>query len=426
MGPDGLLGGRDGAHGLQLGRRAARRPRHRVRLRAHRRLVRRAALRNQDVLPIVFYAPPWARAYRNRFTSPPKNRADYVTYLAALVERYGPDGTFWTDHPELPKHPLREWQIWNEPHLPPTGTRQRRGRTATRAATRCCCAPRTTSSRASIRAPRSCWRASRSGPGRRSRSLYQHGIKPYFDVAALQIFPQTVKRAVKATQVLPRRDEDAPGRAQADLPHRDHVARVQGQDRGDQVPAPGDAAGDGAKLSQMYRAMVLPAARPGREQGVLVHVVVALRPRREHLQLRRAPALLGRAASRPSPRSAPISGPRGATRAAPRRSPASASSQERPRARSTASAVRCQVSPAARSRPAVDEPVALRAGGARAAPRRSRRGRRDRRAARRRRRPPAARRGRRPPRACPPPSPPRTAGRSPRRATAWRTRAAPA
>ena len=40
-----------------------------------------------------------------------------MTYLAALVERYGPDGTFWTDHPELPKHPLREWQIWNEPHL---------------------------------------------------------------------------------------------------------------------------------------------------------------------------------------------------------------------------------------------------------------------------------------------------------------------
>ena len=41
-----------------------------------------------------------------------------MTYLAALVERYGPEGTFWTDHPELPKHPLREWQIWNEPHLP--------------------------------------------------------------------------------------------------------------------------------------------------------------------------------------------------------------------------------------------------------------------------------------------------------------------
>ena len=29
--------------------------------------------------------------------------------------------------------------------------------------------------------------------------LYQNGVKRYFDVAALQIFPQTVRRAVKAT-----------------------------------------------------------------------------------------------------------------------------------------------------------------------------------------------------------------------------------
>ena len=81
-------------------------------------VVRRSALHNVDVLPVVIYSPKWARAYRNRFTSPPKNRNDYVTYLAALVERYGPDGTYWTDHPEVPEHPVREWQIWNEPHLP--------------------------------------------------------------------------------------------------------------------------------------------------------------------------------------------------------------------------------------------------------------------------------------------------------------------
>ena len=68
-------------------------------------VVRRAALRNLDVLPVIMYSPRWARAYRNRFTSPPKSRNDYVTYVAALVERYGPDGTFWTDHPETPEAP---------------------------------------------------------------------------------------------------------------------------------------------------------------------------------------------------------------------------------------------------------------------------------------------------------------------------------
>src|SRR4051812_46864510 len=32
-------------------------------------LVRRAALHNLDVLPVVMYSPKWARAYRHRFTS---------------------------------------------------------------------------------------------------------------------------------------------------------------------------------------------------------------------------------------------------------------------------------------------------------------------------------------------------------------------
>jgi hypothetical protein len=37
--------------------------------------------------------------------------------LRALIARYGPNGSFWADHPELPKRPLRDWQIWNEPHI---------------------------------------------------------------------------------------------------------------------------------------------------------------------------------------------------------------------------------------------------------------------------------------------------------------------
>ena len=63
--------------------------------------------------------------------------------------------------------------------------------------------------------------------------LYQRGIKRYFDVAALQIFPQTIKRAVKAA-VLPRRHEERGDGAQADLPDRDHLARLEGGDRGHQ------------------------------------------------------------------------------------------------------------------------------------------------------------------------------------------------
>jgi hypothetical protein len=162
-------------------------------------VVRRAALHNVDLLPVVIYSPKWARAYRNRFTSPPKNRNDYVTYLAALVERYGPDGTFWTDHPELPKHPLREWQIWNEPHLSAYWDAPERGPYGY--------------ARAYPLLLRSSYNIVKSlDPGAKIvmagitqraweeiELLYQRGVKRYFDVAALQIFPQTVRRAVKAT-----------------------------------------------------------------------------------------------------------------------------------------------------------------------------------------------------------------------------------
>ena len=32
--------------------------------------------------------------------------------------RYGPEGTFWAEHPEIPAKPIRAWQIWNEQNSP--------------------------------------------------------------------------------------------------------------------------------------------------------------------------------------------------------------------------------------------------------------------------------------------------------------------
>ena len=34
------------------------------------------------------------------------------------MSRYGPRGSFWAAHPEVPRRPIRDWQIWNEPELP--------------------------------------------------------------------------------------------------------------------------------------------------------------------------------------------------------------------------------------------------------------------------------------------------------------------
>jgi hypothetical protein len=80
-------------------------------------IVARAARYDLELLPLVMNTPEWARRVPGEFGSPPEHVSDYTAYLRALVLRYGPAGSFWDQHPELPRHPVRDWQIWNEPHL---------------------------------------------------------------------------------------------------------------------------------------------------------------------------------------------------------------------------------------------------------------------------------------------------------------------
>src|SRR5436190_200801 len=80
-------------------------------------LIARAARNDVEILPIVMYAPAWARKDPDNFVSPPRHDADYVAYLNALVARYGPSGSFWSEHHDISKHPPRNWQIRHEPQL---------------------------------------------------------------------------------------------------------------------------------------------------------------------------------------------------------------------------------------------------------------------------------------------------------------------
>ena len=259
--------------------------------------------------------------------------------------------------------------------------------------------------------------------------LYQRGIKRYFDVAALQIFPQTVKRAVKATRVLPRRACGARGDGRKPI----YLTEItwpasKGRTRGDQVPAPGDAdAGWPPSSARCTRAMACAGAALGvgkvfwytwsspYGRGGSIFNYAGLQ-RFDDTQLRAR-----------SPRWARTSGARDASRAARRRSPASASSA------SSGSRARVDLLggalPGEAARRARGPPPARRSRSAPAAEqegvREARPDRPGRRAGRRRRTPRAAPRGRRPRPACRPPSPRRTAARSPRRATAWRRRRRP-
>ena len=74
------------------------------------------------VLPILFDPPPFHSSAplsgRRRGTYPPRDPRAMGTFAAALVRRYGPSGSFWADHPDLPALPIRAWQVWNEPSIP--------------------------------------------------------------------------------------------------------------------------------------------------------------------------------------------------------------------------------------------------------------------------------------------------------------------
>lgn len=83
---------------------------------AYVRAVSRAGI---DLLPILF-TPPAFRASSGSAggTSPPDHPQDMADFAARLARRYGPGGVFWRANPDLPEHPIRAWQVWNEPNLP--------------------------------------------------------------------------------------------------------------------------------------------------------------------------------------------------------------------------------------------------------------------------------------------------------------------
>lgn len=43
--------------------------------------------------------------------------ADYTQKVDDFIRRYGPEGSFFVDHPETPKHPVTDIELWNEPNF---------------------------------------------------------------------------------------------------------------------------------------------------------------------------------------------------------------------------------------------------------------------------------------------------------------------
>jgi hypothetical protein len=81
-------------------------------------LVGDAAARGLTVLPTVMYAPGWdAAPHKGVAINAPRSVQPYANYLTTLIDRYGPEGSFWSANPQLPRRPIRDWAIWNEPWI---------------------------------------------------------------------------------------------------------------------------------------------------------------------------------------------------------------------------------------------------------------------------------------------------------------------
>ena len=70
------------------------------------------------VMPFVTASPEWVAV---QTTDMPVRsswqRWAWSSFLREAVERYGPEGSFWEENPELDFLPVHRWEIWNEPNI---------------------------------------------------------------------------------------------------------------------------------------------------------------------------------------------------------------------------------------------------------------------------------------------------------------------
>jgi hypothetical protein len=159
------------------------------------RLVAAAARARIALLPVVLGTPSWASRHPGKYNSPPANAQVYAEFLRALVGRYGPSGSFWDEHPRIPKLPLRDWQLWNEPDHLHYWSDQPHARDYVRLAR---------AARKAIKNADPGARVVMAGYADRSwdsiTALYEAGARGVFDVVAIHPYtfePRNVLRAVR-------------------------------------------------------------------------------------------------------------------------------------------------------------------------------------------------------------------------------------
>jgi F420-dependent oxidoreductase-like protein len=162
---------------------------------------------------MIYRTPRWASSAPNTgfyHGYMPADSETFANYMRALIARYGPMGSFWTENRDLPKVPVREWQIYNEP--------TRLGNLENQPAERYYIPLLRTAYRAIHAADRG---ATVVAAGLHNVSwetlarLYRHGLKGTFDVAAIHVYTSTVKRVLEIVREAERIGYDSVWAAEA-------------------------------------------------------------------------------------------------------------------------------------------------------------------------------------------------------------------
>ena len=80
--------------------------------------VRLAAEQRIRAFPFLWGTPEWVS---HRLGAEPvasaRQRREWLRFLRGAAERYGPNGDFWLENRDLPRLPVRQWEVWNEENI---------------------------------------------------------------------------------------------------------------------------------------------------------------------------------------------------------------------------------------------------------------------------------------------------------------------
>jgi hypothetical protein len=64
--------------------------------------------------PLLCFSATWGSTIPGDYNGAPDGTENFSLFAAALAKRYGPGGSFWAEHPELPALPITAYEVWNE------------------------------------------------------------------------------------------------------------------------------------------------------------------------------------------------------------------------------------------------------------------------------------------------------------------------